>query len=159
MGIVIALVWILIGILGIAFAQWPFILAFVIIGSIGYGLAYRGGRPFHADPIYFASRLSRGNLIFPTQVAVLPNRIVRYKARVIGHNEESIPIAQIASVKITTGLLWSDVAIESTGGQNQIVCHGHTNQDARTIQQAIETFQSAFSTGLHRETPTGPNPP
>lgn len=158
MTFLLLLVWILIGILGIAFAQWPFILAFVIIGSIGYGLALRGGRPFQADPIYFASRLSHGNLIFPTQVAVLPNRIVRYQARLIGHNEESIPIGQIASVKITTGLLWSDVAIESTGGQNQIVCHGHTNQDARSIQQAIETFQSAYSTGFHRETPTGATP-
>ncbi len=156
---IVLLVWILIGILGIAFAQWPFILAFVIIGSIGYGLALRGGRPFQADPVYLASRFSHGNLIFPTQVAILPNRIVRYKARVIGHNEESIPIGQIASVKITTGLLWSDVAIESTGGQNQIVCHGHTNQDAEAIQQAIETYQSAYSAGLHRETPTGPNPP
>lgn len=143
MGIVLILVWMCIGILGITFAQWYLILAFVLIGSVGYALALRGGRPFQADPVYLASRFSHGNLIFPTQVAILPNRVVRYKARVIGHNEESIPITQIASVKITTGLLWSDVAIESTGGQNQIVCHGHTNQDARAIQQAIETYQSA----------------
>lgn len=151
MAFILLLTWILIGIVGIAFAQWHFLLAFVLIGSVGYALAYRGGRPFHADPVYFASRLSHGNLIFPTQVAILPTRIVRYKTRVIGHNEESIPITQIASVKITTGILWSDVTIESTGGQNQIVCHGHTNQDARAIQQAIETYQGAYSAGLHHE--------
>lgn len=159
MTFLLLLVWILTGILGIAYAQWPFVLAFLLIGGAGYALARRGGRPFHDDPVYFASRLSHDNLVFPTQVAVLPNRVVRYKARFIGHNEESIGIAQIASVSIRTGLLWSNVTIESTGGQNQIVCHGHTNQDANAIQQAIETFQSAFSTGLHRETPTGPNPP
>jgi hypothetical protein len=147
---IVLLAWILIGILGIALAQWPLILAFAIIGSVGYALARRGGQPFQADPVYFASRLSHDNMIFPTQVAVLPNRIVRYKARFIGHNEESIGIAQIASVTIRTGLLWSNVTIESTGGQNQIVCHGHTNQDANAIQQAIETYQAAYSAGLHK---------
>lgn len=151
MALTILLAWMLVGILGLAFAQWHFLVAFAIIGGIGYALALRGGRPFHTPPVYIANRLSQGNLLFPTQVAVLPNRVVRYKARLIGHDEESIPIAQIASVKITTGILWSDVAIESTGGQNQIMCHGHSNQDAVEIQKSIESYQHAYLAGLHRD--------
>lgn len=146
MAIACLLTWILIGIVGIAFHQWPFIAAFAIIGGAGYLLAVRGGRPFRNDRIYTASRLTRDNLLFPTQVAILPARIIRYKARVIGHNEESISIAQIASVKIKTGLLWSDVIIESTGGQNQIICHGHTNEDAKLMRREIEGHQQSYFT-------------
>lgn len=138
--------WILVGILGVIFHQWPFITAFAIIGGTGYLLAVRGGAPFRSDRIYVASRLTRDNLLFPTQVAILPTRIIRYKARVIGHNEESISIAQVASVKIKTGLLWSDLNIESTGGQNQIICHGHTNEDAKLMRSEIEGYQQVHFT-------------
>jgi hypothetical protein len=31
-------------------------------------------------------------------------------------SEESISISQVASVKISTGIIWSDIVIESTGG-------------------------------------------
>ncbi len=154
MAIAFLFVWMGIGIIGITLAQWPFLVAFVLIGAAGYALALRGGTPFRDGPVYIASRLARDNLLFPTQVAILPSRVIRYKARLIGHNEESISIAQIASVKITTSLLWSDVAIESSGGQNQIVCHGHTNADAALMKAEIETYQHAYFTAL----PRGPVP-
>jgi hypothetical protein len=144
MALALLAAWILTGIAGIAFSQWVLVAAFALIGGIGYLLAIRGGRPFRSDRIYVASRLTRDNLLFPTQVAILPTRIVRYKTRVIGHHEESISIAQVASVKIKTGVLWSDLIIESTGGQNQIVCHGHTNQDATLMQAEIEGHQQAY---------------
>lgn len=147
MEIVLVLVWMCIGILGITFVQWHLIGGFIAIGSVGYALALKGGRPFTGGTIYIASRLPKTNLLFPTQVTVQPTRVIRYKARVFGHDEESIALAQIASVKIQTRLLWSDVVIESTGGSNSIVCHGHTNQDAIVMKVAIERYQHEYFEG------------
>ena len=38
-----------------------------------------------------------------------PLRVSRVKRRLFGSNEESISISQVASVKISTGMLWSDI--------------------------------------------------
>ena len=50
-------------------------------------------------------------------------------------------VAMVASVNITTGLIWSDIRIDSTGGSNPILSHGHTKADARRIRDLIESFQ------------------
>jgi len=106
-------------------------LALTLIASLA---AYRGSRPFTtAAPVFFASRWSKNNLLFPTQVAVQPTQVIRHRKKPIGAQEEAINITQIASVKIDTGLLWSNVIIESTGGANPIVCHGHLNADVDAI--------------------------
>ena len=41
-----------------------------------------------------------------------------------------------------TNLNFSDVLIETTGGRNPIVCHGHTKGDAVEMKRIIEKFQS-----------------
>jgi hypothetical protein len=48
----------------------------------------------------------------------------------------------VASVRIETGLLWSDITIESTGGSDPLTSHGHTKADARRIKELIEAAQS-----------------
>jgi hypothetical protein len=58
-----------------------------------------------------------------------------------GSTEESISIAQVASVKITTGMLWSDIIIDSSGGTNPIISHGHRKADALRIRDLVETYQ------------------
>jgi hypothetical protein len=58
-----------------------------------------------------------------------------------GSTEESISIAQVASVKITTGMLWSDIIIDSSGGSNPIISHGHRKADALCIRDLVETYQ------------------
>lgn len=138
MSIVLILAWMTLGILGVALSQWPLILAFSVIGAAGFWLTLKDSQPFMDGTVYTATRLSKDNLLFPTQVVIEPTRVIRHQARIIGYEEESIAIQQIASVRITTGLLWSDVIIESTGGQNQIVCHGHINRDATAIKTEIE---------------------
>lgn len=151
MGILYVLLWALVGAASIAYANAILLGLFAASGLIGYVLALKGGRPFTDGTLYIASRWPGTNLLFPTQVAIRPTRVTRYKARVIGREEESIPIGQIASVKIKTRLLWSDVLIESTGGANPIVCHGHTNADAIAMKAAIEGYQQE-----HFDRPTAP---
>ena len=90
---------------------------------------------------FSASRLTQGNRIFPTRIEVSPDRVARIKPRLVGSTEESIAISNVASVQISTGLLFSDIRIDSTGGSNPIESHGHTKSDARRIRELIEQFQ------------------
>jgi hypothetical protein len=92
---------------------------------------------------FTASRWTRGNLWFPTRIVVNPLHVSRVKGRLIGSTEESISISQVASVKISTGMFWSDILIESTGGTDPITSHGHRKADALRIRELVETFQAA----------------
>jgi hypothetical protein len=92
---------------------------------------------------FSASRWTKGNFWFPTRIVVSPLRVSRVKRRLFGSNEESISISQVASVKISTGVFWSDILIESTGGTDPITSHGHRKADALRIRDLVEGFQSA----------------
>jgi hypothetical protein len=95
-------------------------------------------RSFTKDvPVFRASRWTKGNRIWPTQVAVFPNRVVRYTPRLFGHFEETIGIEQVASVSVDSGLIFGDVIIETTGGSQPIRCHGHRRGDAEEIRRQI----------------------
>src|SRR5215210_8021968 len=105
---------------------------------------WRKGRPFAAGDVFRASRFSRGNHLFPTQVLISPTSVVQYSPRWIGRQEESIHMAHLASVKIDTKLLLSDVLIETTGGANPIRCHGHSKGDAVKMKALIERYQNDY---------------
>lgn len=71
-----------------------------------------------------------------------PQRVIRVKSRWFGSNEESIPISKVASVHISTGMIWSDIVVESTGGTDPITSHGHSKKDAQRIRDLIEGYQA-----------------
>ncbi|MBI2835140.1 MAG: PH domain-containing protein [Acidobacteria bacterium] len=124
----------------------------VIAATIaGAGLAlialviWRKCRPFMSEGhVFRASRLSAGNRLFPTQVAITPTSVVHYTPQWIGKFEHSIHMAHIASVQIDTHLLFSDVYIETTGGATPVRCHGHRKSDAIEIKELIERYQSDY---------------
>ena len=99
--------------------------------------------PAASEETFIASRWTKGNLWFPTRIVVSPLRVSRVKRRLFGSNEESISISQVASVKISTGVVWSDIAIESSGGTDPITSHGHRKNDAIRIRDLVESFQAA----------------
>jgi hypothetical protein len=68
--------------------------------------------------------------------------VSRVKRRLFGNTEESIAILQVASVEISTGIIWSEITIESTGGADPITSHGHRKRDALRIRELIETYQA-----------------
>ncbi|MEN6617387.1 MAG: PH domain-containing protein [Syntrophorhabdus sp.] len=94
--------------------------------------------------VFTASRLTPGNRLFPVRIEVNQNRVTRIKRRLFGSNEESIAIQKVASVNIQTGLMWSDIRIDSAGGSDPFVCHGHRKDDARAIRDLIERFQKTL---------------
>jgi rfaE bifunctional protein nucleotidyltransferase chain/domain len=89
-----------------------------------------------------ASRWTRGNFLFPTAIEVSDTAVLRRKRSWFHLDEMSIVIQKVASVHIKTGIIWSDILIESTGGTDPIASHGHRKDDARRIKELIETCQS-----------------
>jgi hypothetical protein len=102
------------------------------------------GRPLPGPHVFRASRFSRGNFLYPTQVAVTPGSVVHYTPALIGAQEQSMHIAHVASVLIHRRLFFSDVLIESSGGTSPVRCHGHRKQDAVEMKRLIEQFQSEY---------------
>jgi hypothetical protein len=92
---------------------------------------------------FSASRWTKGNLLFPTRIVVNSLHVSRVKPRFFGSNEESIAMAQVASVRISTGIVWSEIRIESSGGTDPITSHGHRKADAQRIRDLIESYQAA----------------
>ena len=120
-------------------------LAAVIAALVAVAVVWwvlRKGRRLPGEHVFRASRLSRGNRLFPTQVVISDTSVTRFTPQWIGKLEESIHISHVSSIKIDTNLLFADVLIETTGGHQPIVCHGHTKGDAVRIKKIIEDFQS-----------------
>jgi hypothetical protein len=117
------------------------------VAAILFVWVWLKGRPFSKGDVFRASRLSSGNHLFPTQVLITPTAVVQYTPRWFGRREETIHMAHIASVKIDTGLMLSDVYIETSGGTDPIACHGHRKADAAQMKMLIERYQTDYYRG------------
>jgi hypothetical protein len=102
------------------------------------------GRRIAGEHVFRASRLSRGNHLFPTQVAITPTNVVHYTPQWIGRREQSIHMAHVASVEIDTNLFFSNVVIETSGGSEPVRCHGHRKRDAIEMKRLINESQTAY---------------
>jgi hypothetical protein len=120
------------------------IVAAVAIVALVIAFFWYKGRPMAGAHVFRASRASRGNLLFPAQVAVTPSSVVFYKPAAIGGREQSIHLAHVASVRIDRNLFFADVMVESSGGIEPVRCHGHRKRDAVAMKQLIEQFQSDY---------------
>jgi len=131
---------------GVSPVDWILIAGAALVAMVVVWI-WRKGRPFAEGDVFRASRLSSGNHLFPTQVLITPSSVVQYTPRWIGRLEETIHMAHIASVKIETGMLFSNVLIETSGGSDPIVCHGHGKRDAARMKTLIEQYQTEYSRG------------
>jgi hypothetical protein len=122
----------------------PAVVIAVLLLAIPVVFFWLKGRPFSAGDVFRASRLSRGNRLFPTQVLITPTAVVHFTPEVMGRREQSIHIAHISSVSIDTGLMFSDVIIETSGGSTPVRCHGHHKKDAIRMKSLIEQYQTAY---------------
>lgn len=126
------------------------VVLLVVVGMLVH--LYRKSQPLPGPHVFVASRMSAGNRIFPTQVAITPTSVVHYTPHWIGMLEHSINMAHVASVRIDTGLLFSDVFIETTGGQSPVHCKGHHKADAIEIKGLVEQFQTDYYKGAGKIT-------
>jgi hypothetical protein len=100
-----------------------------------------------ASETFKASRWTRGNFLFPTVIEVTDMAVVRHKRSWFSRDEISISITKVASVHIKTGILYSDILIESAGGSDPLASHGHGKADARRIRELIEEAQGNLGVG------------
>jgi hypothetical protein len=116
---------------------------FAVLALLGTGFGMRG-RVLPGENVFRASRWSRGNHLFPTQVAITPSNVVHYTPEWVGRREQSIHMAHVASVEIDTNLFFSNVVIETSGGSEPVRCHGHRKRDAVEMKRLINEFHSAY---------------
>jgi hypothetical protein len=105
------------------------------------------GRRLPGPHVFRASRFSRGNFVFPSQVAITPGSVVHYRPELFGGREQSLHLAHVASVLVDRNLFFADVVIESSGGANAVRCNGHRKADALEIKRLVEQFQSEHYRG------------
>jgi hypothetical protein len=92
--------------------------------------------------IFRASRWTKGNFLFPTYIEVNDKAVTKRKRSWLRMDEITINITKIASVHIKTGLIWSEILIESSGGSDPLTSHGHHKSDAIRIKELIEDAQA-----------------
>jgi hypothetical protein len=95
--------------------------------------------------VFRASRWTRGNFVFPTVIEVSEKAVSRRKRSWLSQEEMTINISKIASVHIKTGMVWSDILIESSGGTDPLSSHGHGKADAIRIKELIEDRQAELA--------------
>jgi hypothetical protein len=134
------------------------VLSLVILAVAAWILAmvaffWFKGRKIPGEHVFRASRFSRGNLWFPTQVSVTPTSVLHYTPELFGAREQSMHISHIASVLIDRSMFFSDVLIESSGGTSPVACHGHKKRDAVEMKRLIEEFQLQYYRGAQNPPP------
>ena len=90
-------------------------------------------------PTFVASRISGSdNAVFPDRLEIDDNNgnITYYKGTLVGYRQSFLVRANVASVRIASGLLFADIIIESTGG-GHVRAHGFTKRDAREIMRLL----------------------
>ena len=81
-------------------------------------------------PEFEASRLSESNVLFPDKIEIDAANVTYYKGTLVGYRTMVISRDNIASVRVSKGLLFADIIIESNGS-GRIVARGFTRSDAR----------------------------
>ena len=119
-------------------------------GRAGMGVALpsqnaASQNPTAGDETFSASRWTRGNHLFRSVIEVTDQAGIRHKRSWFSKDEISISITKVASVHIKTGLIWSDILIESSGGTDPLASHGHTKADAQRIRALVEEAQGSVN--------------
>ena len=88
---------------------------------------------------FVASRWSGDdNAVFPDRIEIDENIVLYYKGTLTGYKKSIIEKNKIASVHISSGLLFAYVVIESFGGR-EIVAGGFSKSDARKILEELNS--------------------
>lgn len=123
---------------------WWIAFALFVIAALVAAFFWFKGRLRPGEHVFRASRFSRGNFLFPTQVSVTPASVLHFKPEMFGGREHSIHMHHISSVLIDRNLFFSDILIETSGGTSPVRCHGHRKRDAVAMKDLIERFQSDY---------------
>ena len=102
---------------------------------------WRKGRPF-CRATCSGPAASAAAIIVSHPGADHADSVVQYTPRWIGKQEQTIHMAHVASVRIDTGLLLSNVLIETSGGSDPIRATATGKRDAVRMKALIERYQT-----------------
>ena len=120
----------------------------VVLSSAEEHEASRVCRPFYEvrpslmKTVFQASRWTSGNRLFPVRIEIKDEAVVRRKRSWLSTSEESIHLSRVASVRIEARICFADVRIESSGGGDDLVSHGHWKGDAFRLRDLIQEWQT-----------------
>ncbi|MRR06001.1 MAG: hypothetical protein EG828_03515 [Deltaproteobacteria bacterium] len=93
------------------------------------------------EKTYHSNRWTSGNTFFPDSLVLVSDGIVFRKRRIFGSNEQHITYKAIASIHVTSGLFFSTISIETSGGSQPIIINGLWKSEAKEIQSALSQLQ------------------
>jgi hypothetical protein len=111
----------------------------VTLDEMGDKTTFHGLSSFEGKT-YRSSRLTSGNFLFPDALDLVSDGIVFRKGSLFGSREEHINYKAVASFRITNGILFSNILIETTGGSQPILLNGLWKSEAKEIQDALRKF-------------------
>jgi hypothetical protein len=109
------------------------------VNSRNYGLSE--GLYQNEEKTYYASRWTSGNIFFRDAIVLVSDGIVFRKGSLFGSREEHISYKAVASFRITNGILFSTISIETSGGSQPIVVNGLWKSEAKELQDTLREFQ------------------
>jgi len=86
---------------------------------------------------FTALRFSLDNALFPSIIEIDAKNVTYYKGTVVGYQSTVIERDNIASVSISSGILFADVVIESKGGKRRIAT-GFRKSDTKEIVRLLK---------------------
>ncbi len=92
------------------------------------------------EPLYEfkASRLKGGRLLTPNVIRIWPDRVEEYEHHAIRKKEtQAIRYAQVAQIKMSKGMVYAEIAVESTGG-HVITMKGVPKKDGEKVKTMLD---------------------
>ena len=99
--------------------------------------------------LFQASRMTSGNCLWPTTLEVAGDTLIRRKRRWFTVDETRMHLSKVATVHVVSGVMFTDIRIESSGGGDDIVSHGHTKGEAAALRDLIEAAQTRLALPDH----------
>jgi hypothetical protein len=96
------------------------------------------------ERMFVASRMTRGNSLFPDVLRLDDTGVVKVKRRWFGSEEESIAYSKVASVYLSSGVLFAELRIESSGGGDPLVMSGLSRGAAKEAHRLIQDAQARY---------------
>jgi hypothetical protein len=90
-------------------------------------------------PKFYASRLTKGNELFPAIISINKSGLHLKLPSYIGGQERSIPYRQISSVEIICPIIGYSTIIIQTTGQESLEVHGFLARQVRKMRELILT--------------------
>jgi len=86
---------------------------------------------------FITSRLSKGNMLFPTKVSISDKGVEIKKSGILSKKDESIPHSRLASIGTNLNMLqFSDIILTDNSGE-KLKIHGFKQAQVKEMKELI----------------------